>query len=147
MVTVGFREYIAGKAFPRDTCKTFCSARLYYLITPFYTLTIYKPLLSTNGKESFWEKTLAKTLESLKLLSQQFSTHLFVEFPHLLPLHFKIIEMLLAQMLTTPSESVKWRFRAARKHWKRSHGLVDAIGLIAGSGELDKTRFREVLLE
>ena len=26
------REYLAGKAFPRDTRKTFYSARLYYLI-------------------------------------------------------------------------------------------------------------------
>ena len=64
MVTARFREYIAGKAFPRDTRETFCSARLYYLITPFCTLTIYKPSLSTNVKESFWEKTLAKTFES-----------------------------------------------------------------------------------
>ena len=70
-----------------------------------------------------------------------------MEFPHLLPLHFQTIERLLAQTLTTPSESVKWRFGAARKHWKTSHGLVDAIGLIAGSEELDKTGFQEALLE
>ena len=70
-----------------------------------------------------------------------------MEFPHLLPLHSKIIERLLAQTLTTPSESVKWRFGAAGKHWKRSHGLVDAIGLIAGSKELDKIGFWEALLE
>ena len=64
MVTVGFREYIASKAFLRDTHETFCSTKLYYLITPFCTLTIYKPSLSINGKESFWEKILPKTLES-----------------------------------------------------------------------------------
>ena len=147
MVTAGFCEYIAGKAFPQDTREIFCSVRLYYLITPFCTLTIYIPLLSTNGKESFWEKTLAKTLESLKLLSQQFFTHLFVEFPHLLHFHFQTIERLLGHKFTTPFESVKWRFGVVGKHWKRSHGLVDAIGLIAGFGELDKTGFREVLLE
>ena len=35
------REYLAGKAFPRDTHKTFYSARLYYLIHTFCTYTIY----------------------------------------------------------------------------------------------------------
>ena len=35
------REYLAGKAFPRDTRKTFCFARLYYLIHTLYTHTIY----------------------------------------------------------------------------------------------------------
>ena len=35
------REYLAGKAFPRDTRETFCSARLYYLIHTFCTYTIY----------------------------------------------------------------------------------------------------------
>ena len=34
-------EYLAGKAFPRDTCETFCSANLYSLIHTFITLTIY----------------------------------------------------------------------------------------------------------
>ena len=29
----------------------------------------------------------------------------------------------------------------------RSHALADVIGRIAGFGELDKTRFRETLLE
>ena len=41
METVVSREYLAGKAFPRDTRKTFCFARLYYLIHTFCTHTIY----------------------------------------------------------------------------------------------------------
>ena len=41
METAVSREYLAGKAFPRDTRKTFYSARLYYLIHTFCTHTIY----------------------------------------------------------------------------------------------------------
>ena len=65
------------------------------ICTAWYTLSVpslYIPLLPKNMKESFWEKTLAKTLDSKKLFYQQFSTHLFVEFLNLLPLHFHTIE-------------------------------------------------------
>ena len=41
METVVSREYLAGKAFPRDTHETFCSASLYCLIHTFSTLIIY----------------------------------------------------------------------------------------------------------
>ena len=41
METAVSREYLAGKAFPRDTRKTFYSARLYYLIHTLCTHTIY----------------------------------------------------------------------------------------------------------
>ena len=58
------REYLAGKAFPWDTHETFCYASLYYLIHTFCTHTIYTHILPINDEEIFWEKTLAKTLES-----------------------------------------------------------------------------------
>ena len=35
------REYLGGKAFPRDTRETFCSVSLYYLIYTFCTHTLY----------------------------------------------------------------------------------------------------------
>ena len=41
METTGFRKCLVGKAFPRDTCKTFCFARLSFLIHSFLTHTIY----------------------------------------------------------------------------------------------------------
>ena len=62
METAVSREYLAGKAFLRDTRETFCFARLYYLIHTFCTYTIYTHI-TTNVVESFWEKTLAKTLK------------------------------------------------------------------------------------
>ena len=66
METGVFYEYLAGKAFSRDTRETLCFANLYYLIHTFYTHTIYSniPTLPTIVEESFWEKTLAKNLES-----------------------------------------------------------------------------------
>ena len=41
MVRAGFRECLAGKAFQRDTRKTFCFANLSYLIHPVPNHTIY----------------------------------------------------------------------------------------------------------
>ena len=41
VMTVGFREYFAGKAFLRDTCETFCFAILAYLLHHVFTHTIY----------------------------------------------------------------------------------------------------------
>ena len=45
METAVFRKYLASKAFPRDTCETFCYAKLYYLIYTFCTHTIYTHII------------------------------------------------------------------------------------------------------
>ena len=63
MEIVVSREYLAGKAFPRDTRKAFCSASLSSLIHIFCAYTIYTHI-THKCEESFWEKTLAKYLES-----------------------------------------------------------------------------------
>ena len=63
METVGFHECIASKAFPRDTCKTFCFAELSYLIHTIFTHTIYTSithrcwgvLLRENPSHNPWE--------------------------------------------------------------------------------------------
>ena len=57
------REYLTSKAFPRDTREAFCSTSLSNLIHHFCVYTIYTHI-THKCKESFWEKTLAKTLES-----------------------------------------------------------------------------------
>ena len=51
METAVSHEYLAGKAFPRDTRETFCSANLYYLIHTFCTHTIYTHI--THVKTGF----------------------------------------------------------------------------------------------
>ena len=80
MVTDGFRECLAGKAFPRDIRETLCFANLSYLIHTFSTHTIYTPITQICWEVPFREKTLAKTLESERLLYPQFSTQSIVVF-------------------------------------------------------------------
>ena len=63
METTMSRKYLAGKAFSRDTREAFCSASLSSLKHTFCAYTIYTHI-THKCKESFWEKTLAKTLES-----------------------------------------------------------------------------------
>ena len=63
METAMSHEYLAGKAFPRDTREAFCSASLSSLIHIFCAYTIYTHI-THKWKKSFWEKTLAKQLES-----------------------------------------------------------------------------------
>ena len=63
METAMFCEYLAGKAFPRDTRETFYSARLYYPIHASCTNTIYThithkwwgELLRENPSKNTWE--------------------------------------------------------------------------------------------
>ena len=84
----------------RTSRETFCFTKLYYLIHTFWTHTIYT-LITHKCKGKLLREKPSKNTWELK------STHLFVEFPHLLPLHFHTIERLIVQILTTPFESVK----------------------------------------
>ena len=67
MKTAVFRKYLVGKAFPRDTRKTFYSASLYYLIHTFCTHTIYTHIthncwgviLRENPSQKPWEFEIA----------------------------------------------------------------------------------------
>ena len=142
METAVSREYLIGKAFPIDTHKTFSSASLYYLIHTFCTHTIYTHkcwgvLLRENPSQTPWE---------LEIIIPIYLYTYACGFPKLLPLHFHNIERLIAQTLTTPFLSVKWAFGVARKHWKKPR-MADATWSLLRDPELDKTRFREALLE
>ena len=66
MVTTGFRECLTGKAFLRDTHKTFCFA------------TIYTHIIHILRRVFFREKTLVITLESERLSYPQSSTQFIV---------------------------------------------------------------------
>ena len=63
METAMSREYLVGKAFLQDTRETFYSASLSSLIHIFCAYTIYTHI-THKCEESFWEKILAKQLES-----------------------------------------------------------------------------------
>ena len=63
MKTAVSHKYLAGKAFPWDTREAFCSANLSSLKHTFCIYTIYTHI-THKCDENFWEKTLAKHLES-----------------------------------------------------------------------------------
>ena len=119
MVTTSFHECLTGKAFPRDTHETFYFANLSYLIHNISTHTIYTPithicrrvLLRENPNHTPWE---------LEIVILTFLYTIHCGFPHLLPLHFHILDRLIAQTLTTPILSVKWGFGTSGKHWKKT---------------------------
>ena len=120
MVTAGFCEYLVGKAFPRDTCETFYFANLSYLIHTISTHNIYTHithkcwgvLLRENPSHNPWELEIF-------IPTILYTIHCGF-FSQLLPLHFYILERLIAQTLTTPILSVKWGFGAIGKHWKKA---------------------------
>ena len=64
VMTAGFHEYFAGKAFLWDTRETFCFAILAYLLYNVFTHTIYTHITHILEGVFFREKTLAITLES-----------------------------------------------------------------------------------
>ena len=123
METAMSREYLAGKAFPRNTRKTFCYARLYYLIHTFYTYTIYTHITHKWEEESLRENPSKKTWElEIVILTFLYTFYLW----NFLISYLSIsIERLIAQTLTTPFKSVKWSFGAAGKHWKKPR-MADA---------------------
>ena len=63
MEITSFRKCLTGKAFPRDTCETFCFAKLSYLIHTFFIHAIYTSiihrcwgvLLRKNPNHNSWE--------------------------------------------------------------------------------------------
>ena len=124
METVVFRKNLMGKAFPRDTCETFCSARLYYLIHTFCTHTIYThithkckgELLRENPSQTPWE---------LEIVIPTILYTIACGFSSTPTSPFHIIERLIAPTLTTLFQSVKWGFGVARKHRKKPR-MVDA---------------------
>ena len=118
METAVSREYLAGKTFPRNTCETFCSAILYYLIHTSWTYTIY-----THITHKWWGEPLrknpSKNTWELEIVIPTILYTFVCRISSLIPLHFYTIERLIAQTLTTPFESVKWGFGAVGKYWKK----------------------------
>ena len=140
------REYLAGKAFPRDTRETFCSASLSNLIHTFCTHTIYthithkwigKPLRENPSKNT-WEleivlPTILYTIVCGISLSptSPFLYHWEVDSPNTYHTFWEC-------------QVIFWCYWEALEEAKDGRCNME---LVAGSGELDKTGFREVLLE
>ena len=138
METAGFYECLLGKAFLRDTHETFCFAELLYLIHIFYTLITHRcwgVLLKENPslrlKDFYTHNSLQNSLWIFLNSYLSISIPLRGWLPKHLPHHFGVASEVLVLL-----ESIK-----------RSQALENAIRRIVGSGELDKTRLWETLLE
>ena len=146
METIVFCEYLAGKAFLRDTRKIFCYARLYYLIHTFCTHTIY-----THITHKCWGVLLRENPSQNTLRVRDYHTHI--------SLH---ISLWISSTPTSPFP-YNWEVDSPNTYhtlwecqvrfWSCWEALEEAkdgrcnMELVAGSRELDKTQFREALLE
>ena len=124
METAVSREYLVGKAFPRDTRKTFCSASLSSLIHIFCAYTIYihithkcnRELLRENPSKNTWELEIVNPT-ILYTFVCGISSSPTSPFPY----HWEV---------NSPNtyhtfKSVQWGFGATGKHWKKPR-MADA---------------------
>ena len=146
MEIVVSHEYLTGKAFSRDTRETFCSVKLYYLIHTFCTYTIYThithkwegELLRENPSKNTWELEIVIPTFLYTFIcgissspTSPFSYHWEVDSPNT---YHTCLEC----------QVIVWCCWEALEEAKNGRCNME---LVAGSGELDKTRFREALLE
>ena len=131
-----------------------CETLVKHFVLPdcpiWYTLsvpTLYISLLPTNVEDCFWEKTLAINLEELEIViptylytfSCGFSSTPTSSFPY----HWEVDSPNTYHTLL----ECQVRIWCCWEALENARLLVDVIERIAGSGELDKTRFQEALLE
>ena len=146
METAMFREYLMGKAFPRDTRETFCFARLLILIHTFYAYTIYTHithtcwgvLLRENPSQTPWELEIVIPI-ILNIIACGFSTTPTSPFPY----HWEVDSPNTYHTLSE-CQVIVWCCWEALEEAKDGWCNME---LVAGFGELDKTWFREALLE
>ena len=146
METAVSREYLASKAFPQDTRETFCFARLSILIHTFCAYTIYTHithkclgvLLRENPSQTPWELEIVIPI-ILYTIACGFSSTPTSPFSY----HWEVDSL---NTYHTLSEC-QVRFWC---YWEVLEEAKDGrcnMELVARFGELDKTWFREALLE
>ena len=139
------REYLAGKAFPRDTRKTFCFARLCYLIHTFCTYTIYTHI----------------THKSWGVLQRENPIHKPWELEIVIPTFLYIIACGFSSTPTSPFP-YHWEVDSTKTYhtflecsvrfwccWEVLEEAKDGrynMELVAGFGELDKTKVQRNLV-
>ena len=139
-------EYFVGKAFSRDTRETFCSASLSSLIHTFcayitYTHITHKcwgELLRENHSQTTWELEIV-----IPTILYTFVLGISISPTSPFPYHWEV----------DSSNTYHTLWECQVRSWCYWEALEEAkdgrcnMELVGGSGELDKTRFREVLLE
>ena len=140
------REYLAGKAFLRDTREIFCSASMSNLIHTFYAYIIYThithecwgELLRENPSQTTWELEIVipTNLYTFVLGISSSSTSPFLY-------HWEV-DSLNTYHTLWECQVIIWCCWEALEEAKDGRCNME---LVAGSKELDKTRFQEALLE
>ena len=140
------REYLAGKAFLLDTREIFCSASMSNLIHTFYAYIIYThithecwgELLRENPSQTTWELEIVipTNLYTFVLGISSSSTSPFLY-------HWEV-DSLNTYHTLWECQVIIWCCWEALEEAKDGRCNME---LVAGSKELDKTRFREALLE
>ena len=141
METIVFRKCLAGKAFSRDIRETFCFAELSFLIHTFYTHIIHRywgVFQRENPNHKPWELKIVIPI-ILYTIACGFSSTPTSPFSY----HWEVDSSNTYQTLLECQSEVLVLLGSIG----RSQALADAIGRIAGSKDLDKTRFRKALLE
>ena len=146
METTIFHEYLMGKAFLWDTHETFYFARLSFLIHTFYTYTIYTHithrcwgvLQRENPSHKPWELEIVIPTY-LYTIACGFSSTPTSPFPY----HWEVDSPNTYHTLSK-CQVIVWCCWEALEEAKDGRCNME---LVAGSGELDKTRFWEALLE
>ena len=146
METAVSREYLVDKAFSWDTRETFCFARLYYLIHTFCTYTIYTHIIHKWEGEPL-RKNSSKNTWELEIVIPTF-LYTFVCGISSSPTspfsyHWEV-DSLNTYHTLSECQVIIWCCWEALKEAKDGRCNIE---LVAGSGELDKTRFQETLLE
>ena len=139
-------EYLADKAFLRDTCETFYSTSLSSLIHTFCAYTIYThithkcwgELLKENTSQTTWELEIVipTILFTFVLGISSSPTSLF-------PYHWEVDSPNTYHTLWE-CQVIVWCCWEALEEAKDGRCNME---LVVESEELDKTRFREALLE
>ena len=146
METVVFRKYLMGNSFSRDTRETFCSASLYYLIHTFCTHTLYThithncwgELLRENPNQKPWELESAIPTYLYTFACGFFSTPTS-QFPY----HWEVDSPNTYHTLLECQVRI-WCCWEALEEAKDGKCNME---LVAGSGELDKTKVWRNLVE
>ena len=102
VMTDGFHKCLASKAFPRDIHKTFYFANLLYLIHPLYPHYIY-PHYTHMLRSAFQRENPSHYSWEWEIIIPTILYTIHCSFPQLLPLHFQILERLLAKHLPLSS--------------------------------------------
>ena len=146
METAVSREYLTGKAFPRDTREIFYSANLYYLIHTFCTYTIYThithkcdgELLRGNPSKNTWELEIVIPT---------------ILYTFVCGISSSPTSPFLYYWEVNSPNTYHTIWECPVRFWYCWETLEEAkdgkcnMELVVGSRKLDKTRFREALLE